>query len=80
MKAKVYVTMKKGVLEPQGRAVARSLSNLGYPSVKNVRIGKFMEIDLEDLPRKEAENILHQVCEKLLANPVIEEYRFEIVE
>ncbi len=80
MKVHVYVTMRKGVLEPQGRAVSRSLSDLGYGAVKSVRIGKFMEVELDDLPQEEAEQVMDDICRKLLANPVIEDYRFEIVE
>ncbi len=80
MKVHVYVTMRKGVLEPQGRAVSRSLLDLGYGSVKDVRIGKFMEVELEDLPPEEANQVMEEICRKLLANPVIEDYRYEIVE
>lgn len=80
MKAHVYVTMRRGVLEPQGRAVQKSLENLGYTQVKGVRIGKFIEVELDGVSRQEAENILEEICRKLLANPVIEDFRFEIVE
>lgn len=79
MKARVFVTMKKGVLEPQGRAVTGSLKNLGYNDVKGVRIGKVMDIELDEMTRDRAEQLLHEICRKLLANPVIEDYRFEIV-
>lgn len=80
MKANVIVTMKKGVLEPQGRAVARSLTNLGYEGIKEVRVGKIMEIKLDDIPKGKAEKLLDEICERLLANPVIEDYRIEIVD
>ncbi|RMG60254.1 MAG: phosphoribosylformylglycinamidine synthase subunit PurS [Deltaproteobacteria bacterium] len=80
VKAHVYVTMRRGVLEPQGRAVQKSLENLGYTQVKGVRIGKFIEVELDGVSRQEAENILEEICRKLLANPVIEDFRFEIVE
>ncbi len=80
MKAHVFVTMRKGVLEPQGRAVARSLNDLGYSTVKDVRIGKFIEVELDLDDRERALKLLDEICRKLLANPVIEDYRFEIVE
>ncbi len=80
MKVHVYVTMRKGVLEPQGRAVTRSLKDLGYGSLKDVRIGKFMEMEFHDLPREDADRVIGEMCRRLLANPVIEDYRYEIVE
>ena len=78
MKAKVYVTLKSGVLDPQGQAVARALGRLGFSEVKDARIGKFIEMQLAD-DVKDVEGHLKQMCEKLLANTVIEEYRYEIV-
>lgn len=78
MKARVYVTLKSGVLDPQGQAVARALGRLGFGEVKDARIGKFIEMQLAD-DVKDVEGHLKQMCEKLLANTVIEEYRFEIV-
>jgi phosphoribosylformylglycinamidine synthase PurS subunit len=81
MKAKVYVTLKRGVLDPQGQAVARSLGRLGYAEVKDARIGKYLELSLEGdvSDRNSVEARLRQMCEKLLANTVIEEFRFELV-
>jgi len=78
MKARVYVTLKSGVLDPQGQAVARALGRLGFGEVKDARIGKFIEMQLSD-DVKDVEGHLKQMCEKLLANTVIEEYRYEIV-
>ena len=78
MKARVYVTLKSGVLDPQGQAVARALGRLGFGEVKDARIGKFIEMQLAD-DVKAVEGHLKQMCEKLLANTVIEEYRYEIV-
>ena len=78
MKARVYVTLKSGVLDPQGQAVARALGRRGFGEVKDARIGKFIEMQLAD-DVKDVEGHLKQMCEKLLANTVIEEYRFEIV-
>lgn len=78
MKARVYVTLKPGVLDPQGQAVARALGRLGFGEVKDARIGKFIEMQLAD-DVKDVEGHIKQMCEKLLANTVIEEYRYEIV-
>ena len=74
MKAKIYITLKPGVLDPQGKAVQQALENLGFDEVKEARIGKFIELTLE----KNSEERIKQMCEKLLANTVIESYRFEI--
>lgn len=78
MKAKVYVTLKKGVLDPQGKAVAGALKSMGYKEVKGLRIGKFIEIDLDSSSRGGAEKKLKEMCEKLLANTVVEDYRVEV--
>ena len=76
----MFVTLKRGVLDPQGKAVCTSLHQLGYREVTDVRIGKCMDVTLGGLPRREAEQRLKAMCDKLLANPVIEEYRFEVYE
>lgn len=78
MKANVYVTLKKGVLDPQGKAVKNALETMGYKEVKDLRIGKFMEIVINDTSKKKAEERLKDMCERLLANTVIEDYRVEI--
>lgn len=78
MKAKVYVTFKKGVLDPQGKAVGSALKSMGYNEVKNLRIGKFMEIEFDSSSRQNAEKRLKEMCEKLLANTIIEDYRVEV--
>lgn len=78
MHVKVYVTYKQGVLDPQGKAVERSLHTLGYGEVQGVRMGKYLEMNLDAQSRKAAEVRVREMCEKLLANPVIEDYRFEI--
>ncbi len=78
MKARVYVTLKSGVLDPQGQAVARALGRLGFGEVKDARIGKFIEMSIAD-DVKDIDSHLKQMCERLLANTVIEEYRYEIV-
>ena len=80
MKAKIYVTLKGGILDPQGKAVQQSLEALGYHGLQGVRLGKFLEIEMSDRSMESAQRDLKEMCEKLLANPVIEEYRFEITE
>lgn len=79
MKAKVYVTLKSGVLDPQGKAVEQALHALGFKEVGGVRIGKYLEIALDGATREEAERRVREMCEKLLANLIIEDYRLEIV-
>ncbi len=78
MLAKIYVTLKNGVLDPQGKAVQHSLESIGFKEAEDVRIGKFIEIKLADIPKPDAEKKVREMCEKLLANTVIENYRFEI--
>lgn len=78
MKAKIYVTLKRGVLDPQGKAIRASLSQLGIDGVEDVRVGKFMEITLKEIGAEEARRLLDEACRRLLANTVIEEYRIEI--
>jgi phosphoribosylformylglycinamidine synthase subunit PurS len=78
VKAKIYVTLKKGVLDPQGKAIHASLSHLGIAGVDDVRVGKYMELVLKDLDPEEARTRLDEACRRLLANTVIEEYRIEI--
>jgi phosphoribosylformylglycinamidine synthase len=77
MKARVVVTLKKSVLDPQGLAVGRALGSLGFTEVKDVRLGKIIELDLDARDAAEAKKRVQDMCEKLLANTVIEEYRVE---
>lgn len=77
MRAKVYVTPKAGVLDPAGKAIERSLHSLGFGEVHGVRLGKYIELEL-DGDRDAARTRLDDMCRKLLANGVIEDYRFEI--
>jgi phosphoribosylformylglycinamidine synthase PurS subunit len=79
MKARVYVTLKRGILDPQGQAVLHALGSLGYSGVKDVRVGKLIELELEASDKSKAEMDLKTMGERLLANPVIEDYHFEIV-
>jgi phosphoribosylformylglycinamidine synthase len=78
VKARIFVTLKRGVLDPQGKAIQRSLSHLGFEGVEEVRVGKFMEVRLAAMARAEAEKILQDACQRLLANTVIEDFRYEI--
>ena len=77
MKARVVVTLKQSVLDPQGQAVTRALGSLGFSEVKDARLGKIIELDLDARDEAEARKRVEQMCEKLLANTVIEEYRVE---
>jgi phosphoribosylformylglycinamidine synthase len=80
MLAKVYVTPKRGVLDPQGKAVAQALHALGFDEVGDVRIGKYMEIRLDVENTDAAGERVREMCRKLLANGVIEDFRFEIAD
>jgi phosphoribosylformylglycinamidine synthase len=80
MKASVYVTIKAGVLDPQGNAVQDALHALGFGEVGKVRIGKYMELTLNTDDKEAAARRVREMCEKLLANTVIEDYRFELEE
>lgn len=75
-KANVRVTLKKSILDPQGSAVEKALKSMAYP-IESVRIGKFMEVTVDEEDQQKAEAILHEICQKLLFNPVIEDYSFE---
>jgi phosphoribosylformylglycinamidine synthase len=78
--AKVYVTLKPTVNDPQGLTIKGGLHSLGFSSVESVRAGKYMEIRLDGNSRQEAERLLNEMCRQLLANPIIENYRFELEE
>ena len=80
MKAKIYITLKSGVLDPQGKTVHHALTSLGFDEVQDVRMGKYVELELENEAKPVAEKRVREMCEKLLANTVIEAYRFEILE
>ena len=80
MKAKVSVTLKRGILDPQGQAVLHALSSLGYTGVKDVRVGKLIELELATNDWAGAEAAVKAMCERLLANTIIEEYRVEVVD
>ncbi|MCL1632713.1 phosphoribosylformylglycinamidine synthase subunit PurS [Sporolactobacillus sp. CPB3-1] len=77
-KVKVFITLKESVLDPQGQAVMQSLHNMEYTNVKDVRIGKYIELLVED--SADVAEQVDTICDKLLANTVIENYRYEIEE
>ena len=74
MKARVHITLKDGVLDPQGKAIAHALGQLGFKGVGEVRQGKLIELELDETDRPAAEARLREMCEQLLSNPVIETY------
>ena len=78
MKAKIKVTLKKGVLDPQGKAIEGALSHLGFAGVEHVRQGKYFEIDVAETDRGKAMTEVKAMCEKLIANTVIENYDIEL--
>lgn len=78
IKATVYVTIKQSVLDPQGNAVQGALHSMGFNEVEKVRIGKYLELNLDTSDLVEAEIRVKSMCEKLLANTVIEDYRYEL--
>lgn len=81
MKAKLVITPKKAVLDPQGKTVANALEHMGYAGVTGVRVGKYLEIDLAPgTSAADADKALHEAARRFLSNPVIEDYRLEIVE
>ena len=80
MKARIFVTLKRDVLDPQGAAIQRACRSLGYESVRDVRQGKLFEIELEPDDEGSARSLLEELGEKLLANPVIEDFRIERLE
>jgi phosphoribosylformylglycinamidine synthase PurS subunit len=78
MKAKIKITLKNGVLDPQGKAIEGAIKGLGISGVGDVRQGKYIEVDLSETDRAKAEVIVEQMCKDLLANTVIENYSYEI--
>lgn len=78
MKAKVHVTLKSGVLDPQGKAIAHALGSLGFSGVESVRQGKFLELEIAETDAAKARAQIDDMCKKLLANTVIEDYRIDL--
>ncbi len=75
---KITVTLRKSILDPQGKAVEHAISMLGYKQVRDVRIGKFVELKVDAPTKDEAEKVTNEICRKLLANPVMEDFSFLI--
>lgn len=80
MKIRVLVSFKDSVLDPQGQTVMNALHTLGYDSIEDVRQGKVFELTLKKISRKEAEEIIPEISNKVLANPIIEKFTWEIIE
>ena len=78
MKARVTVTLKNGVLDPQGKAIAHALGSLGIDGVEDVRQGKYIEVELAETDPERAKAALERMCRELLSNPVIENYRYDL--
>jgi len=80
MRARVFVKLKRGILDPQGVAVKRALEGLGYREVRDLRVGKVLELELEAAEPVQARGRLEEMCRRLLANPVTEDFAVEILE
>ncbi len=80
MKAKIHITLKNGVLDPQGKAVQHALGSLGFAGVDDVRQGKFVELTLTETDKEKAMSQVDQMCRQLLANTVIENYTIDLVD
>lgn len=78
MKAKIHITLKNGVLDPQGKAIAGALGHLGFDKIGDVRQGKYIEVELKEKDAKKAGKAVEDMCQKLLANMVVENYRYEL--
>ena len=78
LKARVYVTLKKSVFDPQGRTIHEALRSMGYSSVTDVRQGKFFEVDLDGLSPDRARETVEEIARRVLSNPVIESFRVEV--
>jgi phosphoribosylformylglycinamidine synthase subunit PurS len=78
VRVKVFVTPRRGILDPQGRAIVAALANLGFAGVSDVHMGRYIVLALEAPSKEAAEETVKQMCEQLLANPTIEDYRFEV--
>jgi phosphoribosylformylglycinamidine synthase len=80
MRAKIYIRYKDGILDPQGTTVRHALNSMGYEAIHDVSVGKFIEMNFDNVSKEEAERLTDESCRKLLANPNTESYKFEIVE
>lgn len=77
--AEIHITLKNGILDPQGKAVRHALSNLGINDVGDVRVGKFIRLEFDVASLEQAEKLTEGACQKLLANPIIEDYQVKLV-
>jgi len=80
MKAKIYISYKDGILDPQGKTIGHALDSIGIKKINSVRMGKYIEIEFNGISKDEASKITDESCRKLLANPNTETYKFEVVE
>ena len=80
MKAKIYISYKDGILDPQGQTVGDALDSIGIKKINSVRMGKYIEMEFNGISKDKASNITDESCRKLLANPNTETYKFELVE
>lgn len=80
MRARVFVRLKRGILDPQGAAVRRALEGLGYREVKDLRVGKILELELDAGEPAQARGRIEEMCRRLLANPVTEDFQVEVVD
>jgi phosphoribosylformylglycinamidine synthase len=80
MKARIVVRLRPGILDPQGTTIRRALEGLGFPEVRDMRVGKVLDLTLDETDAGRARQRLEEMCRKLLANPVIEDYACEVVE
>ena len=80
MKAKIYISYKDGILDPQGQTIGHALNSIGIKKINSVRMGKYIEMEFNGISKDEASNITDESCRKLLANPNTETYKFELVE
>ena len=78
MKARIHITLKSGVLDPQGKAIAHALGNLGFDGIGEVRQGKYIEVELAETDKTRAKAMVEQMCKQLLANTVLENYAIDI--
>jgi len=78
MKALIHITLKNGVLDPQGKAISHALGALGFSGVDDVRQGKYIELEIDETDPEKARESVQSMCERLLANPVIEDYAVEL--
>ena len=80
MKAKIYIKYKEGILDPQGKVTSTALKSIGVSGINELTIGKYIEVDFEDVTKDKAKKITEESCKKLLVNPNTQTYNFEIIE